>query len=246
MDIGTALKELRLSRGIILEEVEQVTHISLRYLRAIEENDFLLMPGLVYARAYVRKYGEFLGLDPEPLIEAFNRQASPLYQGENSSEHVPTPPVEAFTRRRNPWSRALLIIAIILVLVVGGLIIANIFLPSNTPPPTAAPTVPPTSSATPSTTVTPTSSPTSTPSTSNPLPAGNEVEVRVTALENGHILVQSADRVVFDQTMDAGTTYTFRQSTFTITFDDPAKFSLSIDGNPVAAPLPSIYQYSAP
>jgi cytoskeleton protein RodZ len=246
MDIGIALKELRLSRGIILEEVEQVTHISLRYLRAIEENDFLLLPGLVYARAYVRKYGEFLGLDPEPLIEAFNRQAKPLYQSENSPEHVPTPPVEAFTRRRNPWARALVIIAIVLVLVVGGLIIANIFLPSTTTPPTTTPTVTPTSTVSPSTTATPTTSPTPNTSTSSPIPVGNEVEVRVTALENGHILVQSADRIVFEQTMEAGTTYTFRQSTFTITFDDPAKFDLSVDGNIVAAPLPSIYQYSAP
>ncbi|MCX5977180.1 MAG: helix-turn-helix domain-containing protein [Coprothermobacterota bacterium] len=246
MDIGTALKELRLSRGIILEEVEQVTRISLRYLQAIEENNFLVMPGLVYARAYVRKYGEFLGLDPEPLVEAFNRQAIPLYQIEKSPERIPTPSVEAFTRRSNPWTRALVIIAIILVLVVGGLIIANILLPSTAPPPTNTPTVTPTSTASLSITPPATTSPTANLPTGSPLPTGNEVEVRVTALESGHILVQSADRVIFEQTMEAGTTYTFRQWTFTITFDDPVKFELSVDGNPVAAPLPSIFQYPAP
>ncbi|MEI6308199.1 MAG: helix-turn-helix domain-containing protein [bacterium] len=246
MDIGTALKELRLSRGIILEEVEQVTHISLRYLQAIEENNFLVMPGLVYARAYVRKYGEFLGLDPEPLVEAFSRQAIPLYQVEKSPERIPTPPVDAFTRRRNPWTRVLVIIAIVLVLVVGGLIIANILLPSTAPPPTTKPTVTPPSTASPSITASPITSQPPDSSTVSPLPTGNEVEVRVTAMESGQILVKSADRVIFEQTMEAGTTYTFRQWTFTITFDDPVKFELSVDGNPVAAPLPSIFQYPAP
>ncbi len=246
MDIGTALKELRLSRGIILEEVEQVTHISLRYLRAIEENNFPVMPGLVYARAYVRKYGEFLGLDPEPLVEAFNRQTTPLYQIEKSTERVPTPPVEAFTRRSNPWGRALVIIGIILALVVGGLIIANILLPSTAPPPTTSPTVTPPVTVSPSITTSPTASQPPSASTISPLPTGSEVEVRVTALESGQILVKSVDLVVFEQPMEAGTTYTFRQSTFTITFDDPAKFDLSVDGNPVAAPLPAIYQYPAP
>jgi cytoskeletal protein RodZ len=254
MDIGTTLKELRLSRGIILEEVEQVTHIALRYLRAIEGNDFAMMPGLVYARAYVRKYAEFLGLDPEPLVSAFNQQVAPVYKLEVEADPTPTPPVNTFMRRRNPWGRAFWAIAIIVLVVIGGLILTNILLPAVKPSgsPTPGPTSPGTVTVSPTQMPIPTGSPSATVSPAapfpspSPIPASKEVEVRVTAKESGHILVEADGRTQFDGDIDSEKTYTFRQRNFTITFDDPTHFDLLIDGNLQAIPATGVFQFTAP
>jgi hypothetical protein len=65
--IGAILRETRKRRGIELDEVEATTRIRLRYLRAIEDEDWAVLPGDVYARGFIRTYASFLGLDGERL-----------------------------------------------------------------------------------------------------------------------------------------------------------------------------------
>lgn len=65
--IGAVLREARTRRGIELSEVEAVTRIRLGYLRAIENEDWEVLPGDVYARGFIRTYASFLGLDGDRL-----------------------------------------------------------------------------------------------------------------------------------------------------------------------------------
>jgi hypothetical protein len=64
--IGEQLSAARSARGIELEEVEERTKIRKRYLRAMEEERWELLPGAAYARAFLRTYAEFLALDGGP------------------------------------------------------------------------------------------------------------------------------------------------------------------------------------
>lgn len=65
--IGAILQEARKRREIELSEVETVTRIRLRYLRAIEAEEWDVLPGGVYTRGFIRTYASFLGLDGERL-----------------------------------------------------------------------------------------------------------------------------------------------------------------------------------
>jgi hypothetical protein len=67
--VGNKLHEARTRRSLSLQEAEGATKIRCRYLLAIENEDWDQLPGDTYARAFIRTYGSFLGLDGERLAE---------------------------------------------------------------------------------------------------------------------------------------------------------------------------------
>jgi len=69
MEIGAKLKEAREAKHMSLEDVQNETKIQTRYLQAIEEGNFSMMPGKFYTRAFIRQYAESVGLDPELIME---------------------------------------------------------------------------------------------------------------------------------------------------------------------------------
>jgi cytoskeletal protein RodZ len=73
-DIGTTLREARMRAHIDISEVESATKIRAKYLRAIENEEWDLLPGTVYVKSFLRTYGDFLGLDSRLLIDEFKRR----------------------------------------------------------------------------------------------------------------------------------------------------------------------------
>lgn len=67
--VGNKLREARTRRSLSLQEAEEATKIRCRYLQALENEDWDQLPGDTYARAFIRTYGAFLGLDGERLAE---------------------------------------------------------------------------------------------------------------------------------------------------------------------------------
>jgi cytoskeleton protein RodZ len=74
--IGATLREARKRRKIDLSQVEAATRIRARYLRAIESEDWDLLPGDVYARGFIRTYASYLGLDGERLADDYRRSSA--------------------------------------------------------------------------------------------------------------------------------------------------------------------------
>ena len=70
-ELGNTLSRARRARAITLEDVERDTHVSRRYLEALENEDFSIFPAPVYARGFLRTYSRYLGLNPEELIRIF-------------------------------------------------------------------------------------------------------------------------------------------------------------------------------
>lgn len=68
-ELGTELKQAREQQGLTLEQVQQDTKIRSRYLEAIEQGDLSVLPGLVYARGFIKSYAEYLGLNGHELME---------------------------------------------------------------------------------------------------------------------------------------------------------------------------------
>jgi cytoskeleton protein RodZ len=80
-DIGSTLRESRMRARIDISEVEVGTKIRAKYLRALENEEWDLLPGPVYVRSFLKTYGDFLGLDSRLLVDEFKRRY------ERPSEH---------------------------------------------------------------------------------------------------------------------------------------------------------------
>ncbi|MCM3713261.1 helix-turn-helix domain-containing protein [Alkalihalobacillus oceani] len=73
-ELGQYLKQVREQKQITLEDLQRTTKIQKRYLVAIEEGRYETLPGLFYARAFVKTYAESIGLDPEPLFDQYRNE----------------------------------------------------------------------------------------------------------------------------------------------------------------------------
>ena len=68
---GEELRRERKLRGFRLREVADATKVNLRYLEALEGNDFEHLPGGVFNRGFVRAYAQFIGVDPDGMVNAY-------------------------------------------------------------------------------------------------------------------------------------------------------------------------------
>lgn len=113
-EIGKALKDARGRIGMDVAEAEERTKIRAKYLRALEAEDWEVLPAPAYVRGFLRTYGALLGLDGEILADEFRRR--------HEAPSVASPAAEPFLQgRRNaggrPPSRGPLIAAVALVIV---------------------------------------------------------------------------------------------------------------------------------
>ncbi len=73
-ELGTRLKEARLSKGYSLDDLQEITKIQKRYLVGIEEGNYSIMPGSFYVRAFIKQYAEAVGLNPEEILETYKSE----------------------------------------------------------------------------------------------------------------------------------------------------------------------------
>jgi cytoskeleton protein RodZ len=96
--IGETLREARVRRRVNIEELEQSTKIRAKYLRALENEEFGLLPGPTYVKSFLRTYAEKLGLDPQLLVEEFRAK----YEEPEPVEFQPIASSQPDVRRRPP------------------------------------------------------------------------------------------------------------------------------------------------
>lgn len=75
--IGATLREARNRRKVELSEVEAAIKIRVRYLLAIENEEWDALPGVAYTRGFIRTYAYYLGLDGERLADEYRRSVAP-------------------------------------------------------------------------------------------------------------------------------------------------------------------------
>jgi cytoskeletal protein RodZ len=74
LQIGAILAQTRKRLGLELPDVEQRTKIRVKYLRALEDEDWEVLPAPAYTRGFLRAYAAALGLDSELLVDEFRRR----------------------------------------------------------------------------------------------------------------------------------------------------------------------------
>ena len=73
-EIGETLREARMRRRIDMTEVESATKIRGKYLRALENEEWELLPGPTFVKTFLRTYAEYLGLDARLLVEEYRQR----------------------------------------------------------------------------------------------------------------------------------------------------------------------------
>jgi len=87
-EIGNSLREARLRQGLDFVEIEQSTKIRGKYLRALEDEQFEVLPAQTYVKGFLRSYADHLGLDGQLYVDEFN---SRYVRGEFEDEEEQRP-----------------------------------------------------------------------------------------------------------------------------------------------------------
>ena len=74
---GEKLRCAREKSNYSIEQIARDTHISKRYLRALENEDFSVFPGETYLKGFLRNYSEYLGLNPEEMVSIYKNMMIP-------------------------------------------------------------------------------------------------------------------------------------------------------------------------
>ena len=146
---GENLRREREMRGVSLEEISSATKISIRFLEAIEREDFSKLPGGIFSRSFIRSYARYLGLDEERVVAEYQLAAHP--QVDFDLHRMPA----GSARAGRPSSRTPLIATLVaVVLLAGGYVLFRYSrraaeapappppVPVATPKPSAPPVVP--------------------------------------------------------------------------------------------------------
>ena len=141
ISFGTWLRRQRELREISLREIADVTKISIRYLEALEQDRFDVLPAPVFAHGFLKEYARYVGLDADEVVNSYLTA-----QKESEPEEASEPPVVRPRDRKRPTGALLALAAVVILLLVAVLAYyAESFRSQDRsePPPIAAPVMQP-------------------------------------------------------------------------------------------------------
>ena len=112
--LGRRLREVREAHGLAVEDISNRLRLSTRQVKALEEDDFTVLPEPMITRGFIRNYARLLELDPEPLLEAY-RALVPSEPPRAIS--IPSANIPISDNGRRPWMAyfiGFLLVAVIL------------------------------------------------------------------------------------------------------------------------------------
>ena len=120
-EIGNSLREARLRQGLDFPEIEQGTKIRGKYLRALEDEQFDVLPAQTYVKGFLRSYAEYLGLDGQLYVDEYN---SRFVVGEEEPQSRPRRSAPPSSRGVQVQSRVVLLTLLGIVSVTALVIVA--------------------------------------------------------------------------------------------------------------------------
>lgn len=126
LTLGAYLRQEREKKNISLEAISRATKITLKNLEALERDEFHLLPPPVFVRGFLRAYANFIGLDPQKVLELYASQTKPV----DFSPRIKKPSAA------KKFPQLAKIILIFLAIIIGIIIL---FTWSSSPPPPPPP-----------------------------------------------------------------------------------------------------------
>ncbi len=104
--IGEILKEERQRHRLSLEKLSQKTRIKLKYLQALEDNQFEKLPAATFVKGYIKIYSQLFGFDHQPLIALLRRDFKESVKG----QLVPREFIKPVLKKRQFWGPAVFVV----------------------------------------------------------------------------------------------------------------------------------------
>jgi cytoskeleton protein RodZ len=136
-EIGETLREARMRRRIDMTEVESATKIRGKYLRALENEEWDLLPGPTFVKTFLRTYAEYLDLDSRMLVEEYRQR----YERPSTQDLTPFAASRARGRGRRRRAAALgpgLVIVACVAVLLGSLYLLGSWGEDDAEPPPSA------------------------------------------------------------------------------------------------------------
>jgi cytoskeleton protein RodZ len=121
--IGDTLREARMRQGLDIADLEARTKIRAKYLRALENEEFSMLPGSTFVRTFLRTYAEMLGLDAHLLLDEYRARYEPRDELETASIGPPAASRRERPRRGAPGPPGPAMIVLLGVVAVIGLLL---------------------------------------------------------------------------------------------------------------------------
>lgn len=119
-EIGNSLREARLRQGLEIPRIEAETKIRGKYLRALEEEQFDVLPGDTYVKGFLRTYADYLGLDGQLYLDEYNSRFAAAEEVSFAQSTTPT------RRQRRRVESNLLIVALAAIVGVTVLFVVGV------------------------------------------------------------------------------------------------------------------------
>jgi cytoskeleton protein RodZ len=116
--IGEQLRLAREGLGIPLREISDQTRISVRYLEAIESNDYGRLPGGVFNRSFIKAYAKCVGYDEKEAVEGYTRY---LREHGDGDDDVNTTPIHSKVYTDTPATRSPVLTVILAIIILAAL-----------------------------------------------------------------------------------------------------------------------------
>lgn len=120
--LGAQLRQAREAQGVSLRQISEQTRIQMRYLEAIESDNFSQLPGGIFNRSFIKAYAKQVGFNEDEALEAYNRTSRE--QGTPSDEEMPTSyQPRVYTNgdsTRSPWVNLLFAAIIVGIISIGA------------------------------------------------------------------------------------------------------------------------------
>jgi cytoskeleton protein RodZ len=208
-DIGASLREARMRARIDISDIETQTKIRAKYLRALENEEWDLLPGPTYVKSFLRTYAEALDLDAKLLVDEYKLRHEHLSEVELQPINAAAPGRER-RRRTGPVIPP----GAYIVLIIAGLIFVLYLLGSSGGDK-------PSSADTPAATAPAATTPAAAPPATKPPPAERPLTVRLQIIGTGpvNVCLKGGNRTLVNgATLGAGDrTATFRSKRFRLT-----------------------------
>ena len=104
--IGDLLRRERERQNLSIKDIEKATSIRALYIDAIEKGEYKTLPGEVYAKGFVRNYANYLKLNANEIVNAFNEEMHPqeeLHEAAESSSAEEARQVQSVERNREEY-----------------------------------------------------------------------------------------------------------------------------------------------
>jgi cytoskeletal protein RodZ len=221
-EIGNSLREARLRQGLEFPEIEYATKVRSKYLRALEDEQFDVLPAQTYVKGFLRTYAEYLGLDGQLYVDEYNsryvgvEEESPL----RASMRQPT-------QQERRFAGGVVLAAVAGIAVVTALVIAAWRFGTGS------------------------NSPTKTPAAANHKAKKQQKKAHKTAARSVSVQIQATHgygsyivarvsspggRQLYAGTLEPGKIQTFRSSKIWFRIDAPANVIVSVNGKRRALP----------